>query len=297
VLIRHAVSGITHHFAAVDGIRLHYAAAGSGPLVLFLHGFPEFWYAWRVQLAEFGRDRLAVAPDLRGHNLSDKPQGVEAYRAKHLVADIRGLALALGHSRFTLVAHDWGGAIAWTFAVAHPEMLDRLVIVNAPHSIPFARDLGGDPDQQRASSYMNLFRDPKAERVMSEDNCRRLLAMSVDRWNGGDEERRAYLQAWTQPGALTGMLNWYRASPFYPPVGDDPGAARLKLDPKDFTVRVPTLVIWGMRDEFLRPPLLDGLEACVPDLRIERIPEGTHWVIHEHPERVNALIRGFLDRT
>jgi len=120
--------------------------------------------------------------------------------------------------------------------------------------------------------------------------------MSVEQWNGGDEERRAYLEAWTQPGALTCMLNWYRASPLYPPVGDDPGAARLKLDPKDFVVRVPTLVIWGMRDEFLRPQLLDGLEACVPDLRIERIAEGTHWVIHEHPERVNALIRGFIDR-
>ena len=288
------VRGLRHDYAVVNGVGLHYAAVGSGPLVLFLHGFPEFWYAWRAQLAEFGRDRLAVALDQRGHNLSEKPQSVEAYKARHLIADIRGFALALGHPKFTLVGHDWGGAIAWGFASAHPEMLDKLVIINAPHSIPFARDLGVDPAQQRASAYMNLFRNPKAERVMSEDGCRRLFRMSVDWWKGSADERQAYLEAWTKAGALTGMLNWYRASPFYPPVGDDRGAAGLKLDPKDFMVRVPTLVIWGMRDEFLRPKLLDGLEACVPDLRIERIAEGTHWVIHEQPERVSALIRGFL---
>lgn len=286
---------ITHHYADANGIRLHYAAAGGGPLILFLHGFPEFWYAWRAQLVEFGRGRLAVAPDQRGHNLSGKPEGVEAYKARHLVADIRALAHALGHPRFTLVAHDWGGAIAWSLAIAHPEMVDRLVIVNAPHPIPFARELGGNPEHQKASSYMNLFRDAKAERVMSEDGYRRLARMSVDWWSASDEERRAYREAWAQPGALTCMLNWYRASPFYPPIGDDPGAARLKLDPKDFVVRVPTLVIWGMRDGFLRPSLLDGLDACVPDLRIERIEEGTHWVIHEQPGRVNALIRGFID--
>lgn len=287
---------ITHHFAEANGIRLHYAAAGSGPLVLFLHGFPEFWYAWRAQLGEFGRDRLAVAPDQRGHNLSDKPQGVEPYRAKHLVADIRALALALSRSRFTLVAHDWGGAIAWSFAIAHPEMVERLVIVNAPHPIPFARELGSSPAHQKASRYMNLFRDAKAERVLSEDGCRRLFRMSVEQWHAGEDERRAYLDAWTRPGALTCMLNWYRASPFYPPIGDDPGAARLSLDPKGFMVRVPTLVIWGMRDEFLLPSLLDGLDVCVPDLRIERIADGTHWVIHEQPERVNTLIRTFIDR-
>jgi pimeloyl-ACP methyl ester carboxylesterase len=236
-----------------------------------------------------------VAPDQRGHNLSDKPQGVEAYRARQLIADVRELVRALGHERCTLVAHDWGGAVAWSFAIAHPEMVDKLVIVNAPHPVPFARELGGNPEHQKASSYMNLFRDAKAERVMAEDDYRRLARMSVDWWDADDDERRAYREAWAQPGALTCMLNWYRASPFYPPIGDDPGAARLKLDARDFVVRAPTLVIWGMRDEFLRPSLLEGLDRCVPDMRIERIPEGTHWVIHEQPARVNALIRGFID--
>jgi pimeloyl-ACP methyl ester carboxylesterase len=289
-----AEPALRHDSAAANGVRLHYVAAGGGPLVLFLHGFPEHSLAWRRQLVEFGRDRLAVALDQRGYNLSDKPAGVEPYRARHLIADIRAFALALGHPRFTLVAHDWGGAVAWGFAVAHPEMLERLVIVNAPHPVPFARDLAGDQMQQRASAYMTLLRDAKAERVLSEDGYRRLLRMSVAQWNGDDETRREYVAAWAQPGALTAMLNWYRASPLYPPVGDDPGAARLKLDPAQFMVRVPTLVVWGMRDEFLLPRLLDGLEDCVPDLRIERIPEATHWVIHEQPERVSALIRGFL---
>lgn len=288
-------SAAVHATVAVNGVRLHYAAAGDGPLCLFVHGFPEFWLAWRAQLVEFGRDRLAVAPDLRGYNRSDKPQAVADYKASVLVEDLRQLALALGHRRFTLVAHDWGGAIAWAFAIAHPRMLDRLVIVNAPHPVPFARDLASNPDQQRASSYMNLFRDPKAERVLSENGYARLARMTVEQWQGDEGERLAYLDAWSQPGALTGMLNYYRASPLYPPVGDDPGAARVKLAPKDFVVRVPTLVIWGMRDAALLPGLLDDLDACVPKLRVARVPDGSHWVIHEQPDRVNRLIRAFLD--
>ncbi len=157
------------------GVRLHYAQAGSGKLMLFLHGFPEFWYAWRSQLEEFGRDHLAVAPDLRSYNLSDRPQDVKAYRAKVLIEDVRQLAAQLTSKRFVLVGHDWGGALAWAFAAAHPQLLERLVIVNAPHPVPFARDLAHDEAQQQASRYMNLFRDAKAERVLSENGYARLL--------------------------------------------------------------------------------------------------------------------------
>lgn len=289
------MTAAVHATVAVNGVRLHYAAVGDGPLVLFLHGFPEFWLMWRPQLAEFGRDRLAVAPDLRGYNRSDRPEAVADYKARVIVEDIRRLALALGKRRFTLVGHDWGGAIAWAFAIAHPQMLERLVILNAPHPVPFARDLASNADQQRASSYMNLFRDPKAERVLSENGYARLQRMTVEQWRGDEAERLAYLDAWSQPGALTGMLNYYRASPLYPPVGDDPGAGRVKLAPRDFTVRVPTLVIWGMRDAMLLPGLLDDLEACVPKLRIARVPDGTHWLVHEQPDHVNRLIRAFLD--
>ena len=289
----------SHHFTQANGIRLHYAQAGAGKLMLFLHGFPEFWYAWRRQLAEFGRDHLAVAPDLRGYNLSDKPADLKAYRAKALVEDVRQLAAQFTDRPFVLVAHDWGGALAWTFAIAYPRLLERLVIINAPHPVPFARDLAGDPAQQQASRYMNLFRDPKAERVLSENGYARLLGMMSAEWGHAgfsQADREAYLAAWAREGALTAMLNYYRASPLYPPAGDDPGAAGIRLDPAQFMVRVPTLVIWGERDGALLPGNLRGLEDCVPDLSVRRIPEGSHWVIHERPGEVNALIREFLSR-
>lgn len=290
-----ALTEIHHDYAGVNGVRLHYAHAGSGPLILFLHGFPEFWYCWKKQLEDLGRDHLAVAPDLRGFNLSDRPADVKQYKARILIEDIRRLAAHLGQGKFVLVAHDWGGAAAWAYAMAHAQTLSKLVIVNSPHPVMFARELAHNRAQQDASQYMNLFRTDKAERVMSENNYERLVKMTLEGWGSADPaEKAAYLEAWSQPGALTGGLNYYRASPLYPPVGDDPGAKALQLNPDDFMVRVPTLVVWGMRDQALLPGNLDGLEACVPDLRIERLPDATHWVMHEEPERLNRLIREFI---
>jgi pimeloyl-ACP methyl ester carboxylesterase len=279
-------------------MRLHYASAGSGRLVLFVHGFPEFWYEWKDLLADFGRDHQAVAPDMRGYNLSSKPPDVRDYRARHLVEDLRLLIGHLGHERCVMVAHDWGGAVAWSFAAFHPELLERLIIVNAPHPVTFARELRDNPAQQRASTYMNLFRSDKAERVLSENGYARLSRMTLDAWaaNGGaatPEDREAYLSAWSQPGALTGGLNYYRASPLYPrETGDtdplpDP-------DPATFHIRVPTLVIWGERDEALLPGNLVGLERHVDALQVVRVPDASHWVVHEQPRRVADLIRGFI---
>jgi pimeloyl-ACP methyl ester carboxylesterase len=283
-----------------NGLRVHYVTAGAGPLILFVHGFPEFWYEWKAQLAEFGRDHLAVAPDMRGYNLSGKPALVKDYRAKHLVEDLRLLAAHLGQRRFALVAHDWGGAVAWNFAAAHPQQVEKLVIINAPHPMTFARELRDNPAQQQASAYMNLFRSEKAERVLSEHGYARLSRMTLDAWaaNGGvatAEDRLAYLSAWSQPGALTGGLNYYRASPLHPPQPDQ-APALPELDPASFRVRVPTLVIWGERDEALLAGNLDGLGSYVDDLRVVRIPEGSHWVVHEQPTRVNSLIREFLHK-
>jgi pimeloyl-ACP methyl ester carboxylesterase len=282
-----------------NGITLHYASAGSGPLMLFVHGFPEFWYEWKDLLADFARDHRAVAPDMRGYNLSSKPAQVEQYRARHLVEDLRLLLDHLGAQRCTMVAHDWGGAVAWSFAAAHPERLDRLVIINAPHPVIFARELRDNPAQQQASAYMNLFRSDKAERVLADEGYARLQRMTLDAWaaNGGaatPEDRRAYLDAWSQPGALTGGLNYYRASPLHPPADGDPPPPALDHAPEAFRVRVPTLVIWGERDQALLTGNLDGLEAHVEQLRVARIPDGSHWVVHEQPARVAALIRGFL---
>jgi epoxide hydrolase 4 len=292
---------LEHAYADLpNGMRLHYVSAGTGPLILFVHGFPELWYEWTDQLEAFSRDHRAVALDMRGYNLSAKPGEVKAYRAKHLVEDLRLLIDHLGGGPCVMVAHDWGGAVAWNFAAQHPECLRRLVVINAPHPVTFARELRENPAQQAASAYMNFFRSEKAERVLAENNCARLFRMTLDTWaaNGGaatEADRRTYLAAWTQPGALTGGLNYYRASPLHPPEpGGARGAADIELDAASFRVGVPTLVIWGDRDEALLPGNLTGLERHVSALTLERVPDASHWVVHERPELVNRLIRGFL---
>jgi pimeloyl-ACP methyl ester carboxylesterase len=285
----------TYHSLA-NGQRLHALEAGRGPLMVLLHGFPEFCGMWRAQLTHFAGRYHVVAPDQRGYNLSSKPAALRDYRPGALVDDVLGLADALGHQRFTLVAHDWGGAIAWNVAAAHPERVERLVIVNAPHPVTFVRELRHNPAQLEASRYMTLFRQQRAEALLAEDGYRRLRHMSIEAWgaNGGDASPAtvaAYLEAWSQPGALTGMLNWYRASPLHPP---EPDAALPDLDAARFRVNVPTLVIWGMRDQALLPGILDGLEEHVPDLRVEAVPDASHWVVHERPARVNDLIDRFV---
>jgi epoxide hydrolase 4 len=289
---------IRHAEAEVNGVRLHYAAAGAGPLVMFVHGFPEFWYEWRRQLVEFGRDHLAVAPDMRGYNLSSRPADVEDYVVPKLIEDIRALAEHLGHRRFTLVAHDWGGAVAWAFAMVHPGMLERAVLINAPHPAVFARLLHNDPAQQKASQYMLLFRSPQAEAMLSADDHQALRMALGDVWDKRftDDDRRMYLEAWSRPGGLTGGLNWYRAARVGPPSGDAP--AQGLIDPAKLPViDVPTLVIWGEQDRALTTGNLDGLDKHVRNLTIRRVPDGTHWVVHEQPELINREIRNFMARS
>ena len=290
----------SNQFATLpDGIRLHYASAGEKgrPLLLFVHGFPEFWYEWEAQLREFGSDHFAVAPDLRGFNLSDMPLDLSAYKARHIVEDLRQLAAVLGYDKFVLVAHDWGGAIAWNLAIAIPQLLHKLIIVNSPHPYLFAKALAEDPAQRDASAYMNWLRADGAEQALAKDNFARLesllsgMGQSPTPWFTA-EVRAKYHECWAR--GLTGGLNYYRASPLHPPSDAHPGPLQLQLNPEDFRIRVPTRVIWGERDIALPKSLLDGLDALVDDLKIERIPEGSHWVIHEQPERVNRLLRGFL---
>jgi len=290
------------HFAEVNGIKLHYVSAGKGPLILFLHGFPEFWYEWKNQLAEFGKDHLAVAPDMRGYNLSDKPSEVDQYKVPILVEDVYALAEKLGHKKkFILVAHDWGGAVAWAYAVAHPETLEKLVIINAPHPGVFARLLAQDPAQQKASQYMLMFRSPQAEKMLSANNygglVQGVLGPGLKSGAFTEEDKQEYIKAWSQPGALTGGLNYYRASQVGPPAAADApkeGANSFGIDPGKLMVNVPTLVIWGEKDTALLTGNLDGLDKFVPQLTIKRIPDGTHWVIHEKPAEVNADIREFI---
>jgi pimeloyl-ACP methyl ester carboxylesterase len=287
-------------YADVNGIRLHYISVGQGNLIMFVHGFPEFWGEWENQLVEFGKDYQAVAPDMRGYNLSSKPDDVEAYHAKHLIKDLRALAEYLGHQKFILVAHDWGGAVAWSAAMRYPEWVEKLIIINSPHPAVFARELLNNPAQQEASQYMLLFRSSKAEEILSENNYARLNDMVTQfgsKWDMTEEVRLKYTEAWSQPGALTGGLNYYRVSPLYPPTSPE-DITKIKsiadLPREMLAVKVPTLVIWGEQDRALLTGNLDGLEDYVADLTIKRIPEGSHWVSHEQPEQVNALIREFL---
>jgi pimeloyl-ACP methyl ester carboxylesterase len=247
-------------------------------------------------LPEFAKDHRAVAPDMRGYNLSAKPGGVDRYQMKDLVEDVRALAEHLGYKKFILVGHDWGGGVAWSFAIAHPEYLEKLVIVNCPHPAILARELANNPAQQQASQYMLMFRSAQAEQLLSANNYAGLVdGVLGDGLKTGvftEADKQAYIAAWSQPGALTGGLNYYRAANLGPPA---PGAAvEPAPDPGSLLVKVPTLVIWGEKDTALLTGNLDGMDKFVPNLTVKRIPDGSHWVIHEKPELVNGYIREFI---
>jgi pimeloyl-ACP methyl ester carboxylesterase len=296
-----SLMNIRSNYAEVNGIRLHYVSVGHGKLIMFVHGFPEFWAEWENHLMDFGKDHESVAPDMRGYNLSSKPAEPEHYQIQDLIEDLRALAEYLGHKKFILVGHDCGGAVAWSFAIRHPEWLEKLIIVNAPHPAVFARELLNNPNQQKASQYMLTLRSPEAEQILS-DNSYRWLTNALFKWGSKwemtEEIRQRYVKAWSQPRALTGALNYYRVSPLYPPTSNK-DKERIKyimdLPRKTFEVNVATLVIWGELDQALLVGNLDGLEDYVDELVVKRIPDGTHWVIHEKPELVSSLIREFID--
>src|ERR1044072_2066530 len=248
---------------------------------------------------EFVQDYLAVAPDMRGYNLSAKPAELEKYEVKYMVEDLRQLAEKLGHKKFILVAHDWGGAIAWAYAIAHPETLEKLVIINAPHPGVFQRELKDNPAQQKASSYMLMFRSPQAETTLSANNYAMLVQVVLgEGLKSGvftEDDKKMYIAAWSQPGALTGGLNYYRAARVGPPTeGAEKSEENFAAGLNSLTVKVPTLVIWGEKDTALLTGNLEGLDKYVPNLTIKRIPDGTHWVIHEKPALVDVYIREFI---
>ncbi len=292
---------LEHSYADVNGVKLHYAHAGKGKLIMFLHGWPEFWYMWKNQLQEFGKDHLAVAPDMRGFNLSDRPQEVKQYKTRILMEDIRQLAEHLGHKKFTLVAHDWGGGVAWPFAMFYPQYLERLIIINAPHPATFERELRNSAEQRKASSYMLLFRSPEAEKTLSANNYEwlRVMAFGAILKSGvmKQEDLDEYVKAWSQPGALTGSLNYYRAANVE--ALEHPEEALKKPAAGDLLPRitVPTLVIWGEKDTALLTGCIEGLEKYINDLKIKRIPDASHWVVEEKSALVNQYMREYINAT
>lgn len=286
-----------HEFIETNNIRLHCAIQGEGPAMVFLHGFPEFWYCWRHQIPVFAERFRVVAPDMRGYNTSDKPEGVEKYRMSVLVEDVRGLIEALEEEKVFLVAHDWGGAVAWAFAEKYPHMLHRLIILNAPHHLIFARELKDNPLQQKASEYMLLLRSSRAEEVLSRDGYAWLRAAVFNGCKDPSaytaEDRAAYVEAWSRPGALTGSVNYYRATNILKAPREQAAQGGEAGKVKGI-IRVPTLVIWGEEDVALTLSLLDGLEDYVPGLKVIKIPGATHWVQNDEPNSVNRYISEFV---
>jgi epoxide hydrolase 4 len=282
-------SQLKHDEADVGGgVRLHYVEAGEGPLVVLLHGFPEFWYSWRRQIpAIAAAGYRVVAPDMRGYNLSSRPQGAREYETGKLAGDIAGLIRSLGEEKAFVVGHDWGAVVAYTVAMRHPDLVERLAILNVPHPARMMEGLRS-PKQLRKSWYMFFFQIPKLpEHLIARDDFsfakRSLRADSKGSFTDEDLER--YVEAWSQPGALTGMINYYRAMMRRSP--KKTMATMKKIDAK-------TLVIWGMRDRHIGSELAEPPREWVPDVRVERIAQATHWVQHDASERVNELLIGFF---
>ena len=273
----------------VGEVSLHAVEAGppDGPLAILLHGFPEFWYGWRRQIGPLAAAGLhVVAPDQRGYNLSDKPQDVAAYAVDRLAADVVGLADALGRERFVLVGHDWGGVVAWWAAARWPERVERLAILNAPHPQVFGAYARKHPGQALRSAYVGFFQLPVLpEAALAAGGfflLRRALRQSSRPGAFTDEDLGRYRQAWAEPGALSGMLAWYRALRLKPA---SEGEAR---------IRCPTLVIWGRRDAALESGLAEASAALCDDARVVFHDRATHWVQHEEPEAVSQALAGFL---
>ena len=276
-------------YAEIGGQRLHYVETGHGPLIVLLHGFPEFWYGWRQQISQLAAAGFrVVAPDMRGYNLSSKPAGVAAYDTNPLVADIRGLIHERGAESALLVGHDWGGTVAWDLAMSHPEVVDRLAILNAAHPRKLLQGLR-TPRQLRKSWYFFFFQPPDLpERFVRARHWHFFRRFLRDARPGSftPDDIDRYVEAWSQPGAATGMLNYYRAS-----VRQSPKRSAAQLRP----IQAPTLVIWGQRDRYLGAELAEPDRADVPNLdRVERLPRASHWVHHDEPDRVTQLLTGFF---
>ena len=276
-----------HAYITTNGVKLHYVTQGEGDLMLMLHGFPEFWYSWRHQIPEFAKNYKVVALDLRGYNDSDKPADKSAYVMDEFIRDVEGVIKGLGYDKCILVGHDWGGAIAWNFAYAHPEMVERLIILNLPHPAKFAEGMR-NPQQLLRSSYMFFFQIPWLPEFLIQSSDYQpietaIKGMAVNKSAITKEDLEAYKDAAAKRGAMTATLNYYR------------NIFQQRMTSQDWSVlEVPTLMIWGEKDTALGKELTYGTEAYVRDFQIKYIPDCSHWVQQEQPQLVNQYIREFL---
>jgi len=274
-------------FVDLTDVRLHYVEEGDGPLVVLLHGFPDFWYSWRHQIPALSEAGFrVVAPDMRGYNTSDKPRGVSNYTLDRLATDVVELVAALGGEAAQVVGHDWGGVVAWAVAGWHPDVVERLVVMNAPHPDDYARGLK-NPKQLAKSWYAGFFQLPGSAAALRAGGfapLRRALRLSSTPGAFTDEDIALYEVAWSEPRAIESQLQYCRA-----------GARRLGGGPGSVpTVTAPTLVIWGEKDTALEPLFATPPPELVADLTVETLPEATHWVHMDDPDRVNELMLDFL---
>jgi pimeloyl-ACP methyl ester carboxylesterase len=279
-------------FVKTKDVQLHLISAGpqNGPVILFLHGFPEFWYAWRKQIEHFAALGFWVlVPDQRGYNLSEKPESIPSYSVDKLAQDILDIMAWSGRKQATIVGHDWGAAVAWHLGIHHPASLDKLVILNVPHPQVMRKNLLGNFKQMMKSWYIFFFQLPKIPEWFLLRKRQRALAGSLRGSSRAGtftkEDIAKYREAWTQKGAVSGMVNWYRAALRRPAKAKEPQ-----------TVSVPTLMIWGEKDEFLGKEMAtQSIQYCSAG-QLEFIATASHWVQHEEAERVNSLIQNFVGR-
>lgn len=265
-----------------NGIKLHTIVIGSGEPLILLHGFPDFWYGWKELIPPLKNDFKLIIPDLRGYNLSSKPENLEDYKVERLIEDVKNIAEELNLGKFNLCGHDWGGIISWIFAEIYPELLNKLIIINAPHPKLFGSKIRKNKDQKKASSYIFKFLEPNGEKYLYENDFQplKLGLFYTSNKKFSENEKEKYVNAWSQPGAILSGVNYYRANTNF----------------KQFTgkISVPTLVIHGMEDRFIKPIVLEGLQDYVENLIIKKIEKGTHWVIQEKPDEVASQIKLFL---
>jgi len=295
-------------YIETNGVKLHTVLIGSGKPIILLHGFPDFWYGWKDIILGLKDKYRLIVPDMRGYNLSDKPEGIENYTLEILIDDIKGLSEALKLGKFCLAGHDWGGPIAWGVAGKYPELLEKLIIINGPHPTIMRNLIAKDKDQRKASSYIFEFIKPNSANLLMDNDfkvLKAIMSMNIETLKGlfggletvqniselskrenvlSEFDMEKYVEAWSQPGAVNAGLDYYRAS-----VKDT-----FTTGGWDGSINVPTLVMHGMKDIALTPKILNGLEDYVKNLKIVKIENATHWVMIDAPEKVNSSIKEFI---
>ena len=303
------MADIQQHFLTLGEINMHYVESGAENAdrgtIVFLHGFPEYWQTWSQQLDALASDYRVIAPDLPGYNLSDKPEMDDFYQVPNLIAVLTAFIREVNQGvPVFLVAHDWGGAIAWPLTAFHSSLIKKLIILNAAHPSTFTREMINNPDQRAKSEYIYQLIAEDGPQQLREDNYGFLQRMVFDGMQNGhlsSRQKQGYLQAWQQPGAIEGMLRYYRSMPQLAAKeqgthGSGPQMQLADMKIPDIRIQVPTLVLWGEKDEAFVPELLNGLEHYVADLQVQRFPAASHWLQHEYPAEVTLAIGDFIAR-